>query len=207
VTQSPHPAVSLVKLIDLKPTQVAVGYREVNIKRQQWRDIMKSKGDKFLGQHSVPVVVGPKNKFYLIDHHHLCRALIEENVKEILIQKIQNLSFLNKQEFWHYMELKRWVYPYNENGVRVDYKDLPKDITKMMDDPYRALAGEARRQGAYAKEPTPFIEYAWANFLRTRIDIKSLKKDFNKSIELATKICQSKEARYLPGWCGLDPEA
>jgi hypothetical protein len=204
MTQSPQPKITRIKLLELKPTQVALGMKEVEKKREQWRDIKNKNGRKFLGQHFIPVVIGPAESFYIIDHHHLCRALLEEEVEEILIQKIQNLSWLVKQEFWDYMELKRWVYPYDETGKRVDYKDLPKDITRMRDDPYRALAGQARQYGAFAKEPMPFSEYAWANFLRLRLSRNKIDKNFDKALQEAVKLCQSREARYLPGWCGRE---
>ncbi|MEI9890255.1 MAG: ParB-like protein [Caulobacteraceae bacterium] len=38
-------------------------------------------GGKFLGHHLIPVLLGPKGRPYVIDHHHLARALAEEGVK------------------------------------------------------------------------------------------------------------------------------
>jgi hypothetical protein len=54
-------------------------------------------------------------------------------------------------------------------GRRRPYRDLPKSIDKLMDDPFRSLAGELRRAGGFAKDTTPFSEFLWANFLRRRM--------------------------------------
>jgi hypothetical protein len=37
--------------------------------------------EKFLQGHPVPVVLGPGQKRYLIDHHHLCSALHKMGVE------------------------------------------------------------------------------------------------------------------------------
>ncbi len=44
------------------------------------------------------------------------------------------------------------------------YKDLPKTVAKLVDDPFRSLAGELRRAGGYAKDAEPFSEFLWADF-------------------------------------------
>ena len=67
-----------VAVADLRPTQITVGMREVEIKRHELRALAPSKGPEFLGRHLVPVVRGPKDRPYVIDHHHLARALHEK---------------------------------------------------------------------------------------------------------------------------------
>src|SRR5690242_21589330 len=41
----------------------------------------------FLGQHMIPVVLGPKARSYVIDHHHLARALHDEGVPHVLTDR------------------------------------------------------------------------------------------------------------------------
>ena len=77
-----EPILKTVAITDLRPTQMTVGIREVKEKRKRWRDESKSKGAEFLGKHMIPVVLGPKDRHYVIDHHHLARALHEEGVEE-----------------------------------------------------------------------------------------------------------------------------
>ena len=80
-----EPLLHPVPLKDLRPTQISVGLREVNEKRRQWREHSDSNTSEFLGKHMIPVVLGPKDHRYVIDHHHLCRALMDEGVKDILV--------------------------------------------------------------------------------------------------------------------------
>jgi hypothetical protein len=75
-------------------------------------------------------------------------------------------------------------------------------VEGLKDDPYRSLAGELRRVGGYAKDTTPFSEFLWADLLRRRISRKSVEANFEKALEKALEIAKSKEAVYLPGWCG-----
>lgn len=76
-----EPRLSRIAIDKLRPTQIAVGFREVELKRKEWRETRKKDGDDFLGNHIVPVVAGPKDRAYLIDHHHLVLALSKEGVE------------------------------------------------------------------------------------------------------------------------------
>jgi hypothetical protein len=83
---------------------------------------------------------------------------------------------------------------------------LPKSVDKLIDDPYRSLAGELRRAGGFAKDTTPFSEFIWADFLRRRIKRKIAETDFERALEKALQLSKSVDANYLPGWCGPIPE-
>src|SRR5215470_10804037 len=86
-----EPLLTAVAINDLRPTQITVGMREVAAKRQRWREIAAKEGGKFLGKHMIPVVLGPKGRHYVVDHHHLARALHEEGVKDVAVTLIANL--------------------------------------------------------------------------------------------------------------------
>ena len=90
-----EPLLTTVSVADLRPTQITVGMREVLAKRKRWREIGGKKGGKFLGQHMIPVIFGPKRRNYVIDHHHLARALNDEGVKDIAVTVVANLSALD----------------------------------------------------------------------------------------------------------------
>ena len=49
-------------------------------------------------------------------------------------------------------------------GRRRHYKDIPKSVTGLVDDPFRSLAGELRRVGGFAKDTTPFSEFHLGGF-------------------------------------------
>ncbi len=69
-----EPLLQPVSIASLKPTQMTVGFREVAEKQQHWRAQGGGKKSKFLGQHMIPVIFGPKDPYSVIDHHHLARA-------------------------------------------------------------------------------------------------------------------------------------
>jgi hypothetical protein len=201
-----EPRLTEVAILDLRPTQITVGMREVQAKRQHWRDLGKGKAGKFLGRHMIPVILGPKQRNYVIDHHHLALALHEEGIKEVAVTVVANLSQLAPDAFWVVMDNKSWMHPFDAKGRRRDYDDIPKSIADLVDDPYRSLAGELRRAGGYSKDTTPFSEFLWADFLRRRIKRTLVEKDFRNAIERALQFAKSKDANYLPGWGGPLPE-
>ena len=197
-----EPRLTTVAIDDLRPTQITVGIREVNEKRKRWRELAAKAGGEFLGKHMIPVVLGPKNRSYVIDHHHLARALHEEGVKQVAVTHIANLSKLEPDAFWRVMDNRSWMHPFDSRGERRAYKDIPKSVADLVDDPFRSLAGELRRAGGFAKDTTPFSEFLWADFLRRRMKRKSVERDFELAIKKAKKLAKSTDANYLPGWCG-----
>lgn len=200
-----EPLLNPVPIAELKPTQITVGFREVDAKRRQWREQADDKGSEFLGKHMIPVVLGPKERRYVIDHHHLCRALHDEGVKDILVNVVADLRNLTKASFWVFLDNRSWCHPYDADGRRTGFKDIPDSISDMTDDPYRSLAGELRRAGGFAKDATPFSEFIWADFLRRKIKPKLVNEDFAGALVKAMRLAKQEDAAYLPGWCGPNP--
>jgi len=201
-----EPLLKTVAITDLRPTQITVGMREVMEKRRRWRETGVKKGGEFLAKHMIPVILGPRNRNYVIDHHHLARALHEEGQTDVAVTVTANLSKLDPDAFWYVMDNRSWMHPFDAEGKRRHYSDIPKSVTDMVDDPYRSLAGELRRAGGYAKDTTPFSEFLWADFLRRRIKRKAIERDFKVALKKARRLAKSIEASYLPGWCGPVPE-
>ena len=201
-----EPLVKPVPIKELRPTQITVGMREVAAKRAQWREAGGKKGAEFLGKHMVPVILGPKERHYVIDHHHLARALHDEGVKDVLITVVANLSKLELDSFWFVMENRNWMHAFDDKGERRGHRDIPKSVSDLVDDPFRSLAGELRRSGGYAKDTTPFSEFLWADFLRRRIKRKMVEDDFDRALEKALDLARGHDAGYLPGWCGPSPD-
>lgn len=197
------PILHPIPILSLRPTQMTVGMREVKEKRRRWRQHKsKTKQAELLGRHMIPVVHGPDGHHYVVDHHHLARALHDEGVENVLVTIIADLTMVDRDSFWLVLDSRRWVYPYDAKGVRHHYKDIPKSVTDLKDDPFRSLAGELRRAGGFAKDTTPFSEFLWADFFRRRLSRKSVAGDFEKAVEKALSLARGSEAVYLPGWCG-----
>ena len=197
-----EPKVHPVPILELRPTQMTVGLREVKEKRKRFREQKAKKQREMIGQHMIPVVLGPDKRFYVVDHHHLARALHDEGIADILVTVIGDLTMVDRDAFWGVMDNKRWVYPYDAKGERRHFKDLPKSVKDLKDDPFRSLAGELRRAGGFAKDTTPFSEFLWADFLRRQISRKLVEDHFAKAVEKALEAAKSDNAVYLPGWCG-----
>lgn len=200
-----EPRLHATPLAALRPTQMTVGYREVAEKRRIWRE-KAADGGSYLGKHMIPVLLGPKGHRYVIDHHHLARALMEEGVEEVATTVVEDLSMLSKDAFWTFADNRGWCHPYDAQGRRCGFADIPKTLKAMKDDPYRSLAGGLRRAGGFAKATTPFSEFLWADFLRRQIKPDDVKEDFTAAMVKALKLAKSGKASYLPGWCGPDME-
>jgi hypothetical protein len=200
--QSQSPLLHPVAIADLRPTQMTVGMHEVKFKRQQWRSLNSTKSSEFLGRHMIPIVRGPKDRPYVIDHHHLARALHDEGVKEVLVSAVADLRALDKDAFWTFLDNRGWMHPFDGEGKRQPRTALPKSVADLEDDPYRSLAGELRFSGGYAKDTTPYSEFLWADALRRRVGRKTANDDFNEALRQALEFAKSSEASFLPGWCG-----
>jgi hypothetical protein len=200
-----EPVLNPIAIADLRPTQITVGMHEVKQKRDRWRKLSAEKGEQFLGRHMIPTVLGPKERHYLIDNHHLARAMWDEGVHDVLVTVQADLSRLSKVSFWRYLDNRALCHPYNDDGHRVPFDEIPNSIAKLKDDPYRSLAGNLRHVGGYAKDMTPFSEFLWADFYRTRIKRKSIEGSFDSALAKALSLAKSEAASFLPGWCGLDP--
>lgn len=188
---------NFVKIATLRPTQICVGMREVNIKRNKFL----KRGEVDLEELIVPAVRGPGKKLYIIDRHHTCMALLRSGVQEVIVNVVVDLSGLPSKLFWNYMDNKGMVYPIDSRGNRKDFKDLPKKLTGLKDDPYRSLASEVKRSGGFAKDTTPFSEFLWAEYLRVKLP-RMNKKNFMRHKRKALNVAKHNAASYLPGWSG-----
>ncbi len=171
-----EPSLHATPVLDLRPTQMTLGMGEVARKRKSWKSQDAKALAEFLAHHMVPVVVGPGGRRYLIDHHHLARALHDEGVDSVFVTIVADFGKLDADAFWNIMDFHGWTHPFDGKGRRRAYADLPKTVAAMEDDPYRSLAGELRYVGGFAKDATPFSEFVWADFLRRRIKPKDLRK-------------------------------
>lgn len=200
-----EPVMHPVQITDLRPTQMTVGYGEVAEKRREWARRGVEKAGDYLGRHAVPTVIGPKGRHYIIDHHHLVRALYDEKQDCVLVSVQSDLSGLSKRAFWAVLDSRDWSHPYDAEGRLRSVDELPKTVARLLDDPYRTLAGALRRAGGYAKVAVPFAEFLWADYLRERIPLKRLKDDFDAALKKALALADKLDAAYLPGWAGPDP--
>jgi hypothetical protein len=186
----------------LRPTQLSVGYAEVQLKAAQWALLAKKQRKIELEHHVFPAVIGPAREYFIIDHHHLGIALLEQGIQEVLVAVLDDLSWLETSVFWRTMEFRSWSHPYDHLGRRREYSDMPRRLTELENDPFRSLAGLVRREGGFAKDQAPFVEFLWADFFRTRVAAQLIKKEPRRAARVGLRLARSTEARYLPGWTG-----
>ena len=198
-----EPVLHPVAIKHLRPTQMTVGMREVAQKREVWRKRREKDGGDWLGNHMLPGVLGPGGTYWIIDHHHLARALHDEGEDNVLVAVVAKLSHLPKKRFMAFMDSHNWLHPYDDEGKRREWSDLPRQVGKLVDDPYRSLAGYTRTAGGYAKSPVPYTEFLWADYFRDRIKPGDLAGKWDKALEKAVRLARDPAAAYLPGFAGM----
>jgi len=223
-----------LRIKDLSPTQFAVGKAEIKVRAGHMRKKLKKDPGKlhdYLRVRPIPIVVRG-DQFYLVDHHHLVRALydVEHELRGknicVYVKVVANASSLEELYFWKSMHQQNMVYLYDQSGGGPQQpKKLPKHIKNLAFDPYRSLAWIVREQHGYIKNNAPFSEFKWANFFRNRVlldqDILAGKHTFDdfafevdehgrleltddgrEVIDEVMYLASSDEARGLPGYRG-----
>ena len=194
--------ISECKVAHLRPTQITVGLIEVHDKRKHLRAMSHDERHDYLRAHPIPVVIGPEDRLYPTDHHHLGRALCDEDIEHAYFIVEADFSRHALDDFWSLMDEKQWVHPVDENGCRHGFGRLPKHLTQLIDDPYRSLAGYVRNAGGYAKTSAAFAEFTWADFFRRRVRIGEGHDGFDAAVAEGRRLALSVEAAGLPGYLG-----
>lgn len=182
-----------IKVLDLKPTQFSLGLKDVEDKVKKYRSHGIDLNKK------VPVVRGPGDKLYMIDHHHFVRAMWECGVKTVHVEIKADLSKLSKKKFWTAMKKLKWAFLFDQLGHGPHNPTyLPDDVRGMGDNKYRSLAWMIRERKGYDKSEKPFAEFYWGEFFRK--NLKSADPFSNSSIQKCMKLCKSAKAKRLPGY-------
>jgi hypothetical protein len=150
------------KVLNLRPTQFAVGMLEVEEKIQIVREFSHKQIRNFIDDNPVPVVMGPDKNLYIVDHHHFLAVCYHIGIKKVWVKVVRNLSRrgLSYAQFWKWMFKTRNAYPFCQFGEgprKALY--LPRDIRGLADDPYRSLAWFVRKAGAFKNSEKNFAEF------------------------------------------------
>ncbi len=191
-----------VKLEDLRPTQMTVGFKEVDAKRKSWEKLKPAERKDAMRKELFPAVIGPGKTYYILDHHHAAVALVCEESDRVAVGIAHDLSHLKQEAFWIFLDHFSWVHPYDSRGRRRPFADIPNNFEALKNDPYRSLVADVLEAGGFAKSDEPFLEFLWANHFRAELPAKLLKTDPKKALADALKLAASKRSAYLPGWPG-----
>jgi len=202
----------------MRPTQCTVGFLEVELKMQELRARTPDQVSRYLEAHPIPAVRGPDERMYLTDHHHMGLALIRlaqewdaadhpaaanpYNVCDFQIVKdYSDRLDMRMSAFFARLEAHHLSHPYDEHGQRAG--TIPKYLTELVDDPYRSLAGLARKAGAYDKVTVPYTEFIWADYFRDKIDVQRIRLEtLADAIHAAVVLARAPAAAGLPGYRG-----
>ena len=191
-----------VRLEDLRPTQITVGYKEVQAKRESWAKLKGAERKKAVSEEFFPAVRGPGKKYFVLDRHHAALALTREKAERVQVGLVRDLSALSTEDFWIFLDHYSWMHCYDAKGKRRPLDSVPRRFADMQDDPYRSLAAELRDHGGYSKVDVPFLEFLWANYLRRQVALSLLTGEPKRALAKSLKLASSKECSFLPGWCG-----
>ena len=196
------------KILDLCPTQFAVGMLEVDEKIAIVRGYGKKQRRDYVDENPVPVVVGPDERLYVVDHHHFLVVSYHVGITKVRVQVVKDLSKrkMSYASFWKWMFKTRNAYPYCQFGEGPrEALYLPRDIRGLADDPYRSLAWFVRKAGAFENSDRNFAEFTWANFFRQKklLD-RSGPAGMSRALVKAVALAQSPAAKQLPGFGKLN---
>jgi len=198
-----HHFVKQIKLADLAPTQMAIGYLEVHAKQEEWNDLPEQERRQQMDKHWFPAVIGPGKRYYIVDHHHTAMALMKVGEKNALVIAKHDWSHLDPAIFWKAMEFRHFAHPYDAKGRRAPFDKMPKYVSDLLDDPFRGLVSMAQKAGALASELPPLGEFLWADYFRHHISPKELRQGGEQAaVVRALELAKLQQAKYLPGWAG-----
>jgi hypothetical protein len=156
-----------IEIQKVLPTQGAIGREEVRRKLAEIEKMDRDERDEYRKKKRIPVIIGPGQKLYMIDHHHSTLALLMAGEEKVYIEVKEDLShFETPEEFWAEMIHRKWCYPFDGNGRPIPPTAIAHTLRQTHDDPYRSLAGIVRDLGAFDKLGVPFEEFEWANRFR-----------------------------------------
>jgi hypothetical protein len=193
-----------VKILDLKPTQMAIGMLEVSKKVKQYEKLSKKELKNELKKEPIEVVKAPNGWLYIIDGHHTAMALwlLGQKKTYVEVKKDYSKHNMSYDVFWRVMREKHLVHLYDQFGEGPhDPFYLAKDIRGLGDDPYRSLAWLVEKAGGFRETKSPFEKFRWANFFRKqKILNRNFDLDFKEAKNKAMKAAHMHGAQSLPGF-------
>jgi len=163
----------------IRPSQLTHGLREVREKAEAYAKLEGHELEMAIADKLVPIVYGPGEAPFAIDHHHVAAALWRAHVKRVPVVVVKDLSAYSTNEFWLTMENNRWAYPYNALGKRVPFCEVREFSWELEDDPLRSLSARVRDEGGYGKTSVPLEEFRWADFFRQTLPLPKNDAEFD----------------------------
>jgi hypothetical protein len=191
-----------ISIADLRPTQLTLGLSEVALRAAKISKMSPRDREAYLDRKSIPHVIGPGKRIYIVDHHHLARALWSLGIREaVLGDQLADWFDLEIGPFWRKMEANGYCWPIDADGNRRPYAAIPHHVGDLTDNVWRSLARELRGK-AFENLDTPFQEFIWGDYFRTFMSRRLIELQFGLAADLAAKLAHLGEAEDLPGFLG-----
>ena len=191
-----------IPIVDLRPTQLTLGMSEVAMRAAKIIKLSPDDREAYLDSKAIPHVIGPDKQIFMVDHHHLARALWSLDMHEAVPgDQLADWSDLETKSFWRKMESNGYCWPIDADGIRRPYAAIPLHICDLTDNVWRSLARKLRGK-AFENLDTPFQEFIWGDYLRTFMSRRLIEFQFELAADLATKLASLSEAQDLPGFRG-----
>ena len=183
---------------------MCIGFYEVQKKLDMLKELYNhpNRFKDYKRLNRAPVIKGPNNGLYIIDHHHLSSALLLCKETEMYVHIIKDYSLSTMKEFEEKLIKHEYCYLKDKNGKKTTFSMLPSSITELEDDPYRSLAGIVRDKHGFRKTAIPYVEFQWADFFRSYEIIGHSNQITKEAVARAVLLSQSEKAKSLPGWKG-----
>lgn len=185
----------------LHPTQGAIGYVQVEVKKSSYRGLDSEKRRSFAEEQSITVVLRPSGIRHVIDHHHWARAWFDMGFPEAPTRIREDFSALTDKQFVETMLERGWFHAFDEHGKQFNIADLPRSIASMPDDVFQSVAAFIRIAGVFENPGEFNAKFAWADFFRQRVATRPATVD-GFAVMLADAFAASRlpEAKALPGY-------
>lgn len=189
----------------MHPTQPSISKMEAQHKIDKMIKMSKKELVKYLKKKEIPVIIGPNNKFYLIDRHHLLYALWELKISHFWVKIIADYSNDTLSNFLIRLKANNWVYLVDNNGKEIkSFHEIPNHISIMPDNLYRSLSWKVRELGHFHKTEVPYAEFMWGDAFRTATNNGLNINNFDTMIQKSIEAIQQKPNLFknLPGYIG-----
>lgn len=163
-----------------------------------------------LADDPIKVVRGPGDALFITDHHRGADAWLLAGHPEAICQLGSRPPFGTGAQFWADLTRDHLVHLEDADGRPIAPAQLPPDLARMPDDPYRSLAWLVRKKGGLCRSEMPqqeFAEFVWADWFRERPELPSgaVRVSAAGVLQTALGLARGPEAREVSGYVGEKP--
>ena len=136
---------------DLCPTQLTVGFLEVEAKKKRLSALSPKDQGAFLAGSPHARGIRSGEQMYITDHHHLARAALDLKIEQACFEVEADLSDLSRTSSGAAWTRSPGYIRSISMACGTATRSIPRTLDKLVDDVYRSVAGFVRDAGGYDK--------------------------------------------------------